>query len=109
MTCVCVHLRPGIQFSYDNEYDTMFQLHRSRSQLKLGPFKATIRNNTLAETLGSGQVRRSADSFCGMLWEVEWPLIGESFAATNSIVAVKAAQALLAILKLASQHWSTSW
>ena len=86
----------------------MFQLHRSRSPLKLGPFKATIRNNALAETLGSGQVRRSADSFCGMLWEVEWPLIGESFAATNSIVAVKAAQALLAILKLASQHWSTS-
>jgi hypothetical protein len=25
-----------------------------------------------------------------MLWEVEWPLIGESFAATNSIVAAEA-------------------
>ena len=39
-----------------------------------------------------------------MLLEVEWPLIGLFFAAANSIVAVKAAPALLAILQLASQH-----
>ena len=40
MTCVCVHLRPGIQFSYDNEYDTMFQLHRSRSPAEAGAFQS---------------------------------------------------------------------